>query len=416
MTSGAGNGDAMGKMFPDSATDEAAVRLLTALQTRSGHVLVIGAHAADVDTVFEKADAQLTCHRRLRIAGAGLEPEAVVRAIGADLASADPPPSAFSILLALVMQARLAGAPIVVVVAQAEEAEVDALEGLCSLLDQVPDAHNTVRVVLLGGPRLARMLAEPSARKLWARFTSTVQAPPCERAVLDATPAAVSEPRARRWGTGLAAAAALAGVALLVGSVRHWGAPPTDTTPAEPLAEHASPPVDVAQTPPPAIVADTPPAAAPALPDAARPEPSAEATPPPIVIARAPEITAPPSVAQPVPATPDHEVAAAEPERPRASAPPPPPVATVTPAALRTTARPPADGPSLQLGAFRSAENAETLRERVARIFPEAQVSNVTVKGVEYHRVRLGAGNERDLTARAAALKAAGFPTVRVRD
>jgi cell division protein FtsN len=71
---------------------------------------------------------------------------------------------------------------------------------------------------------------------------------------------------------------------------------------------------------------------------------------------------------------------------------------------------------ALQLGAFRSAENAESLREQVARLYPDARVSNVTVKGVEYHRVRIGATSERDLAARAAALRAAGFAAVRVRN
>jgi hypothetical protein len=57
---------------------------------------------------------------------------------------------------------------------QSEEADGDALEGLCALIDEVPDAHDTVRLVLLGGPRLSRMLAQRGARKLWERFTTTI--------------------------------------------------------------------------------------------------------------------------------------------------------------------------------------------------------------------------------------------------
>jgi cell division protein FtsN len=408
--------DDIGKISP-GATDEAALRLLTALQSKPGHVLVIGTHAADVDAVFAKVDARLTCHRRLRIAGAGLDPEAVVRAVGVDLASADPPPSATSILTTLVGEARAAGAPIVVVVAQAEDADDAALERLCALIDQVPDASAIVRLVLLGGPRLTRMLAQPEARRLWARFMTTVQAPPCERAVLDAPTAPAVERRARHWGAGFAIAAALSTIALLVGSVRNRGVPPAVQSDERPAPVAAVPPPPVAQAP-----------------SAAAPSPPApEAASQPVVIVRRPEVVRTlevPAQVEPTEksavATPPvaHEPAVGEPEvaRPAAAAPHPdvaPALAVARPTRehpVRPAVAAPARGETLQLGAFRSAENAKALRERVGRLFPDARVENVTVGGVEYHRVRLGAASERDLAARAATLKAAGFSTVRVRD
>jgi cell division protein FtsN len=422
VDSGARDSDGIDKFFP-GATDEAALRLLTVLQSRPGHVLVIGAHAADVDAVFERVDAQLTCHRRLRIAGAGLDPEGVIRALGVDLASADPPPSATSILTTLVTEARAAGAPVVVVVAQAEEADDAALERLCALIDEVSDARDTVRLVLLGGPRLTRMLAQPGARKLWARFMTTVQAPPCERAVLDTPAAPLVERRARRWGTGVAVATALSAVALLVGSVRNRGVPPAVQT-----EERAAPAV---------VAVEPPPQVAPAPSDPAPPEPAAEPASPPVVIVSKPEVVRPLEVAteaeraqKPTVTTRPERVpqpAVVEPEVARQTAVAPhPDVARASDVALaarsapegaaRTAVSTPARGEILQLGAFRSAENAQALREQVARLFPDAQVSNVMLAGVEYHRVRLGAASERDLTTRAATLKAAGFSTVRVRD
>jgi hypothetical protein len=347
MDSGARDGDGLGSFFPERAVDEAAARLLAALTTGSGHALVSGAHAADVDAVLAKVDAQLVCHRRLRISGVGLEPEAVVATLGADLASADPPPSAVAI----------------------------------------------VRLVALGGPALGRMLTHPAARPLSARFSTIIQAPPCERAVLDASPPLVPGRRVRRWAAAAGLTLALGTVGLLAGSARHWNVSdvgPVATPVAAPEPEHSAP------NPPPAITPLGEVASAPAVAPAPAPAPERAVAPPPPAAPTAPEPT--PS------ATPTRMASLPAPRKVPAPAPP----AEGTAAA--------ASGQTLQLGAFRSAENAETLRQQVARLYPDARVSNVTVKGVAYHRVRLGATNERDLAARAAALRAAGFATVRVRD
>jgi cell division protein FtsN len=249
------------------------------------------------------------------------------------------------------------------------------------------------------------MLAHPAARQLSSRFSTIVQAPPCERAVLETSPPAARERRMRRWAAAAGIVLALGTVGLLAGSVRDWNvsgtgpvARPTPATSAPALPailrqDQVSRAPAVAPPPPAPAERVDPPAAA-----AAPPPP-----PPMVAVIPPPPATPPTSDAQPpTPPAPPARVASL-PAPPRKPAPPAP-----TP--------PAASGEVLQLGAFRSAENAETLREQVARLYPEARVSNVTVKGVEYHRVRLGASSERDLAVRAAALRAAGFAAVRVRN
>jgi cell division protein FtsN len=408
MDSGARNDGDLGNFFPERAVDEAAARLLAALTTGTGHVLVSGAHAADVDTVLAKVDAQLTCHRRLRLSGVGLDPEAVVSTLGADLASADPPPSAVAILTTLAAQARASEAPIVIVIGQAEEAGVVALEQLCALLDQVPDARDTVRLVALGGPTLGRMLTHPAARQLSVRFSTIIQAPPCERAVLETSAPPVRERRMRRWAAAAGIALALGTVGMLAGSVRHWnvsdvGPVATPVVAPEPATHAPSPPPAVA---PPSEVASVP------MPP---PTPRQIAGPAPVVASPAPVAASPAPVAAVAPPAPTPRPAPATTREPTPPPPAPPTRVVSSPAAPAPAPAAPS-GPVLQLGAFRSPENAESLREQVARLYPDAHVSNAMVKGVEYHRVRVGAHNARDLEARAAALRAAGFATVRVRN
>jgi hypothetical protein len=379
MDSGAREGDGLGSFFRESAVDEAAARLLAGLTTGSGHALLCGAHASDVEAVLARVDAKLVCHRRLRISGVGLDPEAAVATLGADLASADPPPSAVAILTTLAAQACAAGAPVLMVIARAEEAGVVVLGQLCALLDQVPEARDRIRLLALGGPALGRMLAHPAAHELAARFSTIVQAPPCERAVLETSPSPDGgRRRMQHWAAAAGVTLALGTVGLLAGSVRHWTV--SDTGPAVVLAPATSAPDRPLTSARQDAVASVP----------------ADAPPSPVPAERvAPPVTAAPAIAPP-PAS--------------------PPVAAGLPTPPRKAPAPAPSAQALQLGAFRSAENAETLREQVARLYPDARVSNVTVKGVQYHRVRLGATSERDLAARAAALQAAGFATVRVRD
>src|SRR5258705_2318872 len=154
-----------------------AARLFTALQSRPGHALVVADDAASAEVFFERVDAQLVCQRRVRLAGAGLDPEAVIGALGADIRGPHRPRSAEAILSMVATEARAAGLPILVVVTGAEDAGPATLARIATLLDSGPDARAAVRLVLLGGPRLEEMLAQPEAHRLAARVQTTVRAP-----------------------------------------------------------------------------------------------------------------------------------------------------------------------------------------------------------------------------------------------
>jgi cell division protein FtsN len=72
---------------------------------------------------------------------------------------------------------------------------------------------------------------------------------------------------------------------------------------------------------------------------------------------------------------------------------------------------------SLQVGAFGELRNAEALRARLARLYPDVVVVPIDRDGVRLHCVRLGGlASEREVTARLAALRAAGYSPIRVRD
>lgn len=337
--------DGKSARLPPRAPDPAAARLFAALQCRPGHALVVGEHPAAAAEFFAKVDVQLACYRRLRVDGRGLDPEAVVRAIGADFARADPPPSLAAIVTALAAEARAAEVPVLVAVSRAEEAGARRLERLRALVEVVPEARDAVRLVLLGGPRLIIVLTQPEARELSARLLTTVYVPPGEVRTVLALPEPVG--RARRWrrpGTRSGLAVVLAGLALLLFWTTHDVRPPAMPPPAEPPIEGNS----------------------------------VEPSRPPVAVAPA---STPPDA----------------------------------PAPSRTTPAPP-HREGLQVGAFLRPENAQALRERMARLFNDVEVVSVTRGGVRYHSVRVRAADGHQLAARAAALRAAGYAPVRVRD
>jgi DedD protein len=369
VESGAPRRDVAGAPLAPRGPDPNAARLFTALQIRPGHALVVGEHAAVAEELFTTVDAQLACYRRLRIRGRGLNPEAVVRTIGADFAGGDPPPSLGSIMTSLAAEARAAGVPVVVVVSGAEDAGVRTLERLRRLLEAVPEAHDVVRLVLLGGPRLLTVLAQPEARRLSARLATTIYLPPSEsgtseiRTVLELPEPLPEGPGWRRPRTALALV--LGALALFVWWATHDGRQPA-----------------------------TPPAA------------EAPATPP--VVAALPETSAiPPEIPPEIP----HDVAPA----PAAVEPTDVP-STPTTSPPKTAPVAPSHRESLQVGSFLRAENAEALRARLAQEFKDVEVVAVTRGGIRYHTVRIRAANERQLATRAAALRGAGFTPVRVRD
>lgn len=343
--------DTTSASLANRAPDPQAARLFTALQVRPGHALVIGEQATAADELFGKVDAQLACFRRLRVRGRGLNPEAVVRTIGADFATGDPPPPLDAILSALAAEARAAAVPVVVAISGAEEAGARTLDRLRALLEATPETREVVRLVLLGGPRLITVLTQPEARELSARLLTKVYLPPSEvRTVIELPEPLPDRPR---WARGLGLA--LAGAAVLIWWTTHGPSPS-----APPSASQVATPS--APTAPVGIVAETP---APAPPE----------------IVTSPEAAAPTEMPAPAPAAPSR--------RHRAS---------------------------LQVGSFVRAENAEALRARLAHDFNDVEVVAITRDGILYQSVRVRAADERQLTARAAALRDAGYSPVRIRD
>ncbi|RDS79618.1 SPOR domain-containing protein [Dyella monticola] len=106
------------------------------------------------------------------------------------------------------------------------------------------------------------------------------------------------------------------------------------------------------------------------------------------------------------------------------SAPPLPPNApraetqNITAAPQSAVAPPPAAGPAqsgylLQVGAFPSASDAETLKAKLALQGFVANVQSVNVGGQTYHRVRLGPFHSAtDLESAKQRLASAGFPAI----
>ena len=384
--------------------DASAAGLFAALQSRAGHAVVIGDDAATAETFFERVDAQLVCQRRLRLAGTGLDPESMTVALGEDIRGPHRPRSAEAILSMVATEARAAGLPILVEITGAEEAGAAALERLGALIDSVPDARAAVRLVLLGGPRLEEVLAQPEAQKVAARILTTMRVPSRGAGRWEfplPTPRWQSSWReTAQWvGGGLVA---LVGVIMLL---TPWtGRDGVAPTPMD-AAMHDAAPTGVTV---PADVAKPTDAAAPAA-DA---EPPAVVEAPPV--AEEPRLVEPPGMPVPPaapesPATREPPVAAAPApaEAPPAGAERPPPVT-----APRRHA--PSLGRSLQVGAFRDAENARALAATLSARFPDVNIVTVTLKGVLFHCVRLGGfADEYALAARADALRAAGYPVVR---
>ncbi|RUL70552.1 SPOR domain-containing protein [Dyella choica] len=95
-----------------------------------------------------------------------------------------------------------------------------------------------------------------------------------------------------------------------------------------------------------------------------------------------------------------------------------PPAVTqnITAAPASAVAAPPATGPSgylLQVGAFPSASDAETLKAKLALQGFVASVQSVNVSGQTYHRVRLGPFHSAtDLESAKQRLSAAGISAI----
>jgi rare lipoprotein A len=163
-------------------------------------------------------------------------------------------------------------------------------------------------------------------------------------------------------------------------------APPAVATPASP------PPAVATPAPPPPAAVSTPPA----------PVTPTDPRPPPAPVVSAPEPVSPPAqVAPPI---------VAEPPAPRvevATRTEPAPATVPTP---RADAAPRVEGWSVQLGAYASETSALTLRDNLARAWPEARVQRAEVGGRTVWRVRVGNyASRREADDAAKQLAASGY-------
>jgi hypothetical protein len=425
---------------PGSARpDASAARLFSSLQSRAGHAVVIGDDPAAAEALFERVDAQLVCQRRARLSGEGLYVDGMIQALGTDLRGPYCPQEPDAILSLVATEARAAGLPILVVITHAEEAGAVILGQLAALVDAVPDARAAVRFVLLGGPRLEAVLAQPEAQALAARVLTTVRASKREErwAFPLQTPAAESPRRdSAQWI--VAGLVALAGLIFFFApwsgrdegtrvtsseSAPVWPAdapgttvpapkaappfPPMTAAPARPAAESPPPPAaapvpPVAASAPPVAVAPTPPAETPA------PTPPVEGTVTPVPSAEPEEYVSAPAEEAPLEED-DAEAAPPRDERPRAR--------PDRRAAVPRERAEHAIAQSLQVGAFQQITNASALAQKLSADFPGVRIVTVVRDGVPYHCVRLtGFADEYAMAARANELRAAGYPAMRVQN
>lgn len=348
---------------PATSRAAAVAKVVAAVQTHPGHVLVIGKNAKAAAGLFDEAEAHLATYRGVRVRGSALDGNAAVAALCADKEQ-NGSPGAWqrSAMQALIDEARASALPVVVVVAEADKAGAGELERFREVVECVSDATDVVRMVLLGGPRLLRTVRRSEAWSPATRVATVVHVPDATGRGLGPWPGGVAGRYAR--------AAALGGVVVLAAlTLGPKLFPPRD--------DGLGPPVT-----PPVAEAEGPLQLAPlvALPEAHEAAPA----------------TAPSTPSLPVPK--------------RAASPPPTRTASVS--------RPsPARGPALQIGAFLSAASAEALRQRLGGRFGDAYVSTFERSGSTYHRVRLGGfASEADLRVAETALRKAGYAPIRAQE
>jgi cell division septation protein DedD len=371
---------------PRTTLDLAEAKLRTALQERSGYVVVTADSAADAEALFTSVEPKLTTFRCVRASGRALDPEAIVRSLWCD---GEAPFPARLAMRTLIDDARTARRPIVVAITEADAAEPAGLERVRLTLEGSPDAAEIVRIVLLGGPALIDLLRRPETRAVAMRIGASVSVP---SSTADVTTVIVPPTAGGRYVgpvlTGLVAVAA----ALLA-----WTSWPMGDTP-KPTAIATVASIDAA-----------PPVAPPAAPATVIPAQDAAPVPVAPVVARAEEPAVAASAKEPEPPAP-------EPASPATSPEPTPPSPQATSPPVETSAPLPR-GAAIQIGAFARAESAEALRRKLAPQFPTVYISPMERGSSTLHRVRVGGfRTEHDLGLAAAVLRTAGYPTIRVRE
>jgi hypothetical protein len=162
-------------------------RITRGLRVGAGHVVVTAVDVDRAEDLVEAAIASANPFRVLRIStttdGFALAGDVLAFAAGGAPSVRRARDKVSSPIAGLIEEARGAGRPIVVVVADADLASVKRLEALRIQLDCAPGAIEVVRMVLVGCPVLLRILELPSARGLSSRVGMQVR---------------VGEPRRRR--------------------------------------------------------------------------------------------------------------------------------------------------------------------------------------------------------------------------
>jgi peptidoglycan lytic transglycosylase len=167
----------------------------------------------------------------------------------------------------------------------------------------------------------------------------------------------------------------------------------------------AAVPAEATPIPPPPAAVSPPPAPAP---------PTVSAPPPaPVVVSAQAPVAPPAQVAPPIPAEPPAPRVGVATRTEPATATPPVPRAEPAPRgdlAGRANPAPRVEGWSVQLGAYSSEAPALTLRDSLARAWPEARVQRAEVAGRSMWRVRVGNyASRREADEAAKRLAASGY-------
>jgi sporulation related protein len=412
---------------PRTTIDLAVAKLRTALQERSGYVIVTAESPAASEALFATVEPRLTTFRTVRAAGATLDPESVVRSLWRE---GEPPFPARLAMRTLLDEARAVGKPIVVAITDADAIDPARLERVRLTLEGTPDASEILRIALLGGAKLIELLRQPEARGIAMRIGASIAVPAAEATLPAAViPEPTAEEVVRRGVASMVGT--IAAVVVAIASWALWpragAVDPPESSPPAVVAQATGALQPAAPVPPPPTQQE--PTVAPAVepPIAVAPEPpGAPVAQPPAAVAAKPEpAAAPPAAEAPKPQVPTETAAAPTPAKPEP--PKPEPVATARveagppPAAREESAPTPVLAPrgaALQVGAFVRADGAEAIRQKLASQFPSVYVSPAKrADGTTFHRVRIGGfRSTHDLDLAAAVLRTEGYAPMRVRE
>lgn len=158
---------------------EAEQRLERAFASRAGHLLVTGADRRDVADLLSRVLARVDCYASIRVHAAGGSSSTGIDAL---LALVDSGPSHLSPALRRVAQlrelatrAKQSRQSVFIVVEDGDEATVEQLERLRATLEVVPEAIETLRLVLTGGEALRDKVGMRGARALSSRITARIR-------------------------------------------------------------------------------------------------------------------------------------------------------------------------------------------------------------------------------------------------